>query len=102
MDTVMLLKHIEKKTILTRYFENENQAIEWWKIFPCSEEWVIIHMGKREKSKHRYDLTYSEFKGSEELHSKHIICYSKREAFILENKINEANAKYVTTIKKIY
>lgn len=102
MKVVVLLKHIEKKFILTMYFENEDKATEWWKRFPCSEEWVIIHIGKRGKSGHRYDLTYSEFKGSEELHSKHVICYSIKEAFILENKINEANPKYVTTIKKIY
>lgn len=102
MDTVILLKHIEKKCILTMYFKNEDEAINWWSRFPCSEEWVIIHQGKREKRNHLYELTYSEFDGCEELHSKRVFCYSKKEAFIIENKINEANPKYVTTIKKIY
>ena len=102
MDTVMLLKHIEGKTILTMYFKNEDEAINWWSKFPCSEEWIIIHQSNRERRNHLYELTYSELDENEELHSRRVFCHSKKEAFIIENKINEANAKYVTTIKKIY
>lgn len=102
MNTVMLLKHIEKECIATMYFKNEDEAIDWWRRFPCSEEWDIIHMGKREKSKHSYTLTYSKFDESEELYPKCVFCYSKKEALIIENKINKATSKYITTIKKIY
>lgn len=102
MRTVLLLKHIEKKLVLTMYFKNEDEAIEWWSRFPCSEEWVIIHQGERKKSGHRYELTYSKFDECGKLYSKYIICYSKKEAYILENKINEANASYMVTIKKLY
>ena len=102
MKTLLLLKHIEKKIILTMYFKNENQAINWWSNFPCSEEWVIIHKGKRRRSGHRYELTYSKFDECGKLYSKYIICYFKKEALILERKIKEVNSNYITNIKKLY
>ena len=50
MRTIMLLKHIEKKVVLTMNFKNENESINWWSNFPCSEEWEIIHEGERKKA----------------------------------------------------
>lgn len=50
MRKIMLLKHIEKRVILTMYFKNEDEAINWWNNFPCSEEWEIIHEGERKKA----------------------------------------------------
>ena len=102
MKIVVLVKHIEKKIILTMYFKNEDQIIEWWSHFPCSEEWEIIYEGKREKSGHRYELTYSKFDECGKLYSKYIICHSKKESLTLKRKINEANSSYIITIKKLY
>lgn len=102
MRSILLLEHIEKKVILTMYFKNENEAINWWANFPCSEEWKIIYRGERERSGHRYEIIYSKFDERGELYSKYIICYSKKESLILERKIKEANLNYITTIKKLY
>lgn len=84
------------------YFKNESQAIDWWSNYPCSEEWVIIHRGEREKAGHRYELMYSKFDEQGELYSKYIICFSKKEAVLLARKIKEANSNYITNIKRLY
>lgn len=102
MKTIMLLKHIEKKVILTMLFKNENEYINWWGNFPCSEEWEIIYEGERKKSGHRYELTYSKFDEQGKLYSKYIICHSKKESVLLKRKINMANSNYIITIKKLY
>lgn len=102
MRKIMLLKHIEKRVILTMYFKNEDEAINWWNYFPCSEEWEIIHEGERKKSGHRYELTYSKFDEQGKMYSKHIICFSKKETLLLKRKINAANSNYILTIKKLY
>lgn len=102
MKTVLLLKHNERKIILTMYFRNMDQAIDWWKHFPCSEEWVPIYEGERKKSGHRYELTYSKFDEYGKLHSKYVICYSKKESLVLKKKIEEANLNYILNIKKLY
>lgn len=103
MKTIVLLKHIEKKTILTVCFKNENQAITWWSHFPCSDEWKIIYEGERKRSGHKYELTYSKkFDEYGRVYSKYINCYSKKEALTLKKKINTANPDYIITIKKIY
>lgn len=102
MKIILLLKHIEKKIVLVMYFKNENQAINWWSNFPCSEEWIIIYEGKRKRSGHRYELTYSKFDECGKLYSKYIICYSKKESLILKRKIKEANPNYILNIKKLY
>ena len=78
MKKIVLLKHIEKRIILTMYFENENQMIMWWKHFPASDEWEVIYEGERGKSGHRYELTYSKFDEQGKIYSKYIICYSKK------------------------
>lgn len=102
MQIIVLLKHTEKKIILTIYFKNINQITDWWQNFPCSEEWEIIYEGERKKSGHRYELTYSKFDECEKLYSKYIICYSKKESLILKKKIKETNPNYIINIKKLY
>lgn len=102
MKTILLLKHIEKRIVLAMYFKNEDESINWWRYFPCSEEWVVIYEGKREKSGHRYELTYSKFDEQGKMYSKYIICFSKKEALTLKRKINETNSSYIITIKKLY
>lgn len=102
MKTIVLLKHFEKKIVLTRCFKNINQVIDWWKNFPCSEEWGFIYKGERKRSGHRYELAYSKFDECGNLYSKFIICYSKKESLILKKKIEEANPNYIIDIKKLY
>ena len=102
MKTILLLKHIEKKIVLVMYFKNEDQAINWWGSFPCSEERVIIYEGERKRSGHRYELAYSKFDECGKLYSKYIICYSKKESLILKRKIKEVNPNYILNIKKLY
>lgn len=102
MKIILLLKHIERKIVLVMYFKNMNQAINWWKNFPCSEEWIFIYKGERIKSGHRYELTYSKFDECGKLYSKYAICHSKKESLILKKKIKEANPNYIINIKKLY
>ena len=102
MKKLLLLKHIEKKVIMAMYFKNEDQAVEWWINFPASEEWDIIHEGERRKSGHRYNLIYSKFDEEGKLYSKYIICFSKKEAVILKEKIKKENPNYITNIEKLY
>ena len=102
MKKLLLLKHIEKNIIMTMYFKNEEQALNWWINFPASEEWEIIHEGERKKSGHRYELIYSKLDGQGDLYSKYIICFSRKEAIILDQKIKKENPDYITNIKKLY
>lgn len=102
MKTILLLKHIVKKSVLTKYFKNMDEAIEWWKYFPFSDEWEIIHERERKKSGHRYELSYSTFDECGKLYSRYAICFSKKESLILRKKIEEANPNYILNIKKLY
>lgn len=102
MKKLLLLKHIEMKFIMVMYFKNEEQAYDWWSNFSAASEWVIIHEGEREKSGHRYDLIYSKLDEQGKPYSKHIICFSKKEAVILGQKIKKENPNYITNIKKLY
>ena len=102
MKKLLLLKHIEKEIIMAMYFKDEEQAYNWWVNFPASEEWEIIHEGERKKSGHRYELIYSKFDEQGELYSKYIICFCKKEAVILEQKIRKEIPSYITNIKKLY
>lgn len=102
MKKLLLLKHTEKKIIMAMCFKNEEQAHNWWINFPASEEWEIIHEGERKKSGHRYGLTYSKFDEQGVLYSKYIICFSKEEAVILEQKIKKENPNYIINIKRLY
>lgn len=102
MNTLVLLKHIEKKIVLSKYFKSEDEVTQWWSYFPCSEEWRVIHLEERDPSGHRYELIYSKFDERGILYSKYIICFSKKEAIILEGKIKEANSDYIIKIKRLY
>lgn len=102
MNTLMLIKHIEEKTILVKYFNNKEEAILWWKNFPISDECEILYLEERVRSGHRYELTYAKYDKQGVLYSKHIICFSKKEALYLKNKIKEIDRKYITQIRKIY
>lgn len=102
MKIILLLRHIEKRIVLTMYFKNDNEASNWQANFPCSEEWIIIYWGERKECGHRYELTYSKLDEQGKLYSKYIICFSKKEAVLLERKIKEANLNYETAIKRLY
>lgn len=102
MKKLLLLKHIENKVIMAMYFKNEEQAYNWWTNFVCSEDWEIIHEGERVKSGHRWEIHYSKFDEKGELYTKYIICFSKKEAVILRDKIKKENPNYITGYKKIY
>lgn len=84
------------------YFKNESQAIDWWKYYPSSDEWEIIHEGERKECGHRYEVMYSKFDEQGKLYSKYIICFSKKEAVLLARKIKEANSNYTINIKRLY
>ena len=47
MNTLMLLKHFEKKIVVAQYFKNEDKAIYWWSRLPISDEWEIIYLKER-------------------------------------------------------
>ena len=90
------------KFIMAMYFKNEKQAYDWWFNFSAASEWVIIHEGEREKSGHRYELIYSQLDEQGKPYSKYIICFSKKEAVILGQKIKKENPNYIINIKKLY
>lgn len=102
MRTLLITKNIERKIITTHYFKDEEQALRQWNEWACKEEWAIVYLKKREKSGHRYGLEYAKFDECGELYSKYIICFSKKEALYLEQKIREVNSNYLFNIKKLY
>lgn len=102
MRTLLITKNIEMKFIVTNYFKNEEQALRLWSECPCTEEYEIVYLKEREKSGHRYELEYAEFDECGELYSKYIICFSKKEALYLKQKIKEVNPYYLFNIKKLY
>ena len=102
MNTLMLLKHLEKRIVPARYFKSEDEAIHWWSRLPISDEWEIIHLEERKPSGHRYTLRYTKFDEIGIRYSKYIICFSKKEALYLKNKIEKADSNYIIQIKKRY
>ena len=102
MNTLMILKHIEKKIIIAQRFNNKDEAIQWWKRLPISEECEIIYLKERKTSGHRYELLCAKYEGSDVICSKYIICFSKEEALYLKDIIEKINGNYVTQIKKLY
>lgn len=96
----MLLKDLRKETILQGYFKSKYEAVQSWAHLPGA--WEILYLEERNPSGHRYELEYSKLDVLGNLYSKYIICYSKKEALYLENKIKEASQQYNTQIKKIY
>lgn len=102
MNTLMLLKNLRKKMIIQGYFKNEDEAIRNWAHLPNSDEWEVLYLEERKPRGHRYELEYSMFDELGNLYSKYIICFSKKEALYLENKIKRANQQYITKIKELY
>ena len=102
MKILLLVKHIEKKFIMSMYFENEEQVINWWSNLPNPDEWIIVHEGKRKEHGHRYELMYTKFDEQGKLYSKYIFCFSKKEAVLLTRKIKEANSSYTINVRKLY
>lgn len=102
MNTLMVLKHIEKRVVIPHYFKNEDEAVYWWSHLPSSDEWEIIYLEERKPCGHRYELMYAKFDQQGYFYSKYIICFSKKETIILARKIKEANSNYIINIKKLY
>lgn len=102
MKTLLVLKNIEKKFVIIRYFKNEEEALKQWDGWPCYLDWEIVYLEERKKSGHRYELEYAKFDEKGELYSWYIICFSKKEALILKDKIREVNPTYLFNIKKLY
>lgn len=102
MNTLMLIKHIETKTVVARYFKSENDAIQTWVRIPISNEWKIFYLEERKPSGHRYKLSYVRDDEKNFLYHKYIICFSKKEALYLRNTIERINQHYIIQIKKLY
>lgn len=102
MRTLLITKNIERRIILAHYFKNEEQALRLWSEWPCNEEYEIVYLKEREKSGHRYGLECAKFDECGELYSRYIICFSKKEALYLKQKIKEVNPNYLFDIKKLY
>lgn len=102
MNTLMLLKHFETRMVVPQYFSSEDEAVRWWSRFPVADDWEIIYLKERQPSGHRYYLKYTKSDKKGILYSKYIICFSKKEAIILKNKIERINQDYITLIKELY
>lgn len=100
MKKLLLLKHIDGRAVIV--FKNEDQVCNWWMNLPYPEEFSLIYEGKRKKSGHRYELTYSIFDTSGKLYTKYVFCFSKKESVSLGKKIKEINPNYIIDIKKLY
>lgn len=102
MNTLMLIKNIKMGNIAVLYFNSEEEAILTWRYITVSDEWEIIYLKERKPNGHQYKLTYTKKDGNGNLYSKDIICFTKKEAIILKNKIERTNQNYITQIKKNY
>lgn len=102
MNTLMLIKHIKTKIVAALYFKNEDEAIQTWGTLPMSDEWEIIYLKERKPSGHRYELTCIKQGKQDDRHSKYIICFSKKEALYLKNKIKRISQHYIIKIKNLY
>lgn len=102
MNTLMVIKHIEKKMVIGKYFNNKYEAITWWKNLPISEDCKILYLKERGQSGHRYELLYAECDEEDVLHYKYIICFSKKEALHLKNIIKKIQQHCIIQIKKLY
>ena len=54
MNTLMLLKHFEKRVIVPLYFKGKDEAINWWGRLPAHDEWEIFYLEEREPRGHQY------------------------------------------------
>ncbi len=98
----MVFKHIEKEIVVAQYFESKKKALQRWNYLPIADECRIIYLEERKPSGHRYELIYAKYDELGVLYSKYIICFSKKEALYLKNKIEEVNHHYIINIKKLY
>lgn len=101
MDTLMLIKNIEMKAVVALYFNSEDEAILEWARLPLSEDWEVIYLKERKPSGHRYEIAYTNERMNI-LYPKYIICFSKKEALYLKNKIERIDQHYIIQIKKLY
>ena len=97
MNTLMVFKHIKTGMVVAKYSRND-----WWSRFTTSDEWEIIHLEERKPSGHRYQLTYTKPNILGSIDSNDIICFSKKEALYLKNKIERINQHYTVYIEKLY
>ena len=102
METLIVIRHIERRTVMAQSFNSKDEAIQWWKYLPISEECEIIYLKERKPSGHRYELLCVKWGKEGIQYSKYIICFSKKEASYLRNKIEEIDDHYITRIKKLY
>lgn len=101
MNTIMLLKHIELRAVVVLYSKSEERAIQtWYNLF--RDEWEVIYLNERKPSGHRYQLECTKEGDPGNLYSREIICFSKKEALYLKNKIERINQHYSIQIKKLY
>lgn len=102
MNTIMLLKHIELRIVVSVYFKSEEKAIWTWSNLSFRDEWEVIYLKERKPSGHRYNLTYTKYGEQGNQYSRDIICFSKKEALYLKNKIERINQRYIIQIQKLY
>lgn len=102
MNTLMVLKHYETRIVVAQYFKSEDEAIHSWLWLPMESEWEVIYLKERKPTGHRFELTYTKYDDQGILYSKYIICFSKKEALFLKNKIERENSNYTIQIKKLY
>lgn len=103
MNTLILTKNIEKKTVSGKYFNNRYEAIAWWKNLPNSGDYEIIYLKERGPSGHRYDLLFAEYdEETDNLHYRYVICFSKKEAVHLKNIIKRIGEHHIINIRKLY
>lgn len=102
MNTLMLIKHVEARIVVSQYFKSKGEAIQAWSNLPLSEDWEIIYLEERKPTGHRYQLTCTKRSKPDNPYPRDIICFSKKEALYLKNKIERINQDYVIQIKKLY
>lgn len=101
MNTIMLLKHIKLRGVVVLYARSEERAIRKWRDL-FSDEWEVIYLNERKPTGHRYQLNCKKEGEPGNLYSREIICFSKKEALFLKNKIERINQHYSIQIKKLY
>ena len=101
MNTIMLLKHIKLRSVVVLYSRSEERAIRTWSNL-FRNEWEVIYLKERKPCGHRYQLTCTKHDEPGNLYSREIICFSKKEALYLKNKIERINQHYTIQIKKLY
>ena len=102
MNTLMIIKNIKKRTIVPLYYKSENEAIESWNSISLTNEWETVYLKERDPGGHRYQVTCTKQDEQGNIYTKYIICFSKKEALYLENKIKEINQNYIIQIEKLY